>query len=193
MKETKLETKSCILSLMNTKRNQDFLEKVIHKEFFDMSIVYRQILEYNVIYGDRHPSIGISCAMMEREGVTIEKIEKDAYIVSTREFPAEMKMIAEKHYMVSNYLRYFGAAAMLYDGFFEKAAGFLEESFYLFPTTIDGFEVIAESKAEPEKLAKRLAVWNEKQADSKVLSDNIYYYDRIKKKFEIAEESEVRK
>ena len=131
--------------------------------------------------------------MLERENVSVEELEKAAYTTTFREFPAVMKMVTEGQGIVSNYLRYYGAAAMLDDSFLEKAAKTFGESFYIIPTNIDRIEVVAESKTEPKKLAGLLARWNERQEEYQILSDNIYRYDRTKKKIEIACESRARR
>ncbi len=186
MNEIRMDIKSCILSLTNTKRNQVFLDKVIHKEFFDMSIVYRQIMGFLEFDRDRIASIGISYEMLERERVAIRELEKAAYQTTFEAFPAEMGMREEGHYVVSNYLHYYGATAMLDNTFLEEAAKTFGEGFYIIPTNIDRIDVIAESKAEPKELAEILARWNESQEGYEILSDNIYYYDRMKKKIEVA-------
>lgn len=186
LKEIMLEPENCIVTLINTKRNRTFLEKAVHKEFFDMSIVYHQFLpDYRPLPGEKFASVAVREEMLQRAGITLEELHDTAFQITMREFPAQMEQISESFYMVSNYLRSYGAAAMFDMKFMEKTAGKFGENFYIIPCSMDMIEIVAESRIEAEELSGLFERWNANLEERKILSDNLYLYNRRKKQIEI--------
>lgn len=186
MKGIRLKPKNCIVSLMNTARNRERLDTAVHKEFFDMSIVYHQFLpEFVPLPGERYSTALVSVDMFQKSGVTLEKLHDTALKVMKQEFPAELKPDNGIFYVATNYLKQFGSAAMLDMEFMEETAERLGESFYIVPCLRDIIQIAAESSIEAEKLYELFTDWNVRLKEYEVLSDHIYLYNRKKKQIEI--------
>lgn len=86
----------------------------------------------------------------------------------------------ESLYVLSNKLRSFGAASMLYDGILEKVGQKLGENYYILPSSIHEVIVVPESKSPVKQdLEEMVREINETQVEEEeVLSDRVYYFSR---------------
>lgn len=82
-------------------------------------------------------------------------------------------------YILTNSLRTFGAASMLYEEVLEQIAGQLGESFFILPSSIHELIIIPESQSPSrEHLSDMVIDVNETQTDiEEILSDHAYYYN----------------
>ena len=86
----------------------------------------------------------------------------------------------EEMYVLSNAVRNYGAAAILYPHRLETIADYLGESFYVLPSSVHEVIIIPKSKA-PSKcyLSKIVREINGTQVkDEEVLSNCAYYYEK---------------
>lgn len=186
VKRIVLKPKSCIVSLMNTARNRERLDTVVHKGFFDMSIVYHQLMsELEPLPGGRYSTALVSVDMFQKAGITLEKLHDTALAVTKQAFPAELKQDNDIFYVATNYLKQFGSSAMLDMDFMEETGEKLGENFYIVPCLRDMIQIVAESSIEAEKLYELFTNWNARLREYEVLSDHIYLYNRKKKQIEI--------
>jgi len=186
VKRIVLKPKSCIVSLMNTARNRERLDTVVHKEFFDMSIVYYQFLpEFVPLPGERCSTALVSVDMFQKSGVTLEELHDTALAVTKQALPAELKQDNDIFYVATNYLKQFGSSAILDMEFMEETGEKLGENFYIVPCLRDMIQIAAESSIEAEKLYELFTNWNARRKEYEVLSDHIYLYNRKKKQIEI--------
>lgn len=82
-------------------------------------------------------------------------------------------------FVLTNSLRNFGAACILYDDILFHISNFLKEGFYILPSSIHEVIIIPERHA-PDKntLNEMVSEVNETQVEPEdVLSDHVYYYD----------------
>ena len=86
----------------------------------------------------------------------------------------------EKMYILSNEMRSYGAAALIYPDCLRKIAGVVGENFFVIPSSVHETIIVAESEAPGrEELASMIEEINETQVEAEeVLSDRAYYYDR---------------
>lgn len=86
----------------------------------------------------------------------------------------------ESLYVLSNKLRSFGAASMLYEGILEKVGQKLGENYYILPSSIHEVIVVPESKSPVKQdLEEMVREINETQVEEEeVLSDRVYYFSR---------------
>ena len=87
-------------------------------------------------------------------------------------------------YVLSNRIRSYGSAAILYDRRLEGIGMYLKSNYYVLPSSIHEVIIIPE-KAAPgkEPLSQMVGEINRTQvAEEEILSDHAYYYDREKKR-----------
>lgn len=173
--------------------NQELLREVPYKEYQDLAIVYYVALEVD--------EYGIASMLVKNEHLKMWKIrEEDLYYHAcrnTREiFPCEfmqMKKIleellgfeeeegpGEQMYILSNEMRNYGAAALLYPDRLRMAGEVIGENYYILPSSVHEVILVAESEApEKEELEALVKEMNETQVEEEeVLSNQVYYYDR---------------
>ena len=87
-------------------------------------------------------------------------------------------------YVLSNTIRNFGAAAIMYDRRLEHIGEYLREDYYVLPSSVHEVIIIPKSKAPGKReLIEMVSDINATQVEEEdVLSDNAYYYDRRLKK-----------
>ena len=81
-------------------------------------------------------------------------------------------------YVLSNEIRSFGAAAILYPGCLKKIRDYLGEDYYVLPSSVHEVIVVRESTAPDKRyLNEMVSEINESQVEAEeVLSDNAYFY-----------------
>ena len=89
--------------------------------------------------------------------------------------------------MLSNHLRSFGAAAVLYPGRLEEVGSYLGEDFYVLPSSVHEMIVVRKSAASGKDfLSAMVTEINMTQVDrEEVLSNQAYYYDCAHKKLSL--------
>ena len=82
----------------------------------------------------------------------------------------------------------FGATQMLVPQALEKVADTLGDSFYILPSSIHEFIAIRESRVDSVDELKNMVqdVNRTEVADNEILSDNVYFYNRVTKELAIA-------
>ena len=90
-------------------------------------------------------------------------------------------------YVLSNRLRSYGAAVILYEDRLEEIGEYLGENYYVLPSSVHEMIIIAESAAPgQEELSDLVTEINTTQVDAEeVLSNHAYYYDRKKRKLQM--------
>lgn len=185
-----------VYHLVNREANKDLLKVVPFVEYLDMAIVFCVLLEVN--------SCGMASMMIRDEhlamwNVTGKEIYRRACKNTRRLLPYEfktMKAVLEEllnvdegdkedvMYVLSNRLRSYGAAAVLYEGRLEGIGDYLKENYYVLPSSVHEVIIVPESAApKQEDLSSLVTEINKTQVDAEeVLSNHAYYYDRKKRK-----------
>lgn len=187
-----------VYRLLNREANRELLEETPYEEYLDLAVVYYVLLEVN--------SYGMASLMIRDEhlkmwDVTREEIACEAHRNTRRLLPYEFRTMGqlleelsviegdegeEKDdgkdimYVLSNRIRSYGAASILYESQLDGIGAFLEENYYVLPCSVHEVIVVPESAA-PGREALDLLVRevNETQVDEEErLSDHAYYYDR---------------
>ncbi len=176
--------------IVNRQANRELLKKVPSVPYLNLSIVFHVLLEIN--------TCGIATMPVRNEHlmmwkVTCEEIYKQACQNTQKIFPCDFKsmraMIAEftgvedkkredEMYVLSNEIRSFGAAAILYPGCLEKIRNYLGEDYYVLPSSVHEVIIVRKSAAPDKKyLNEMVSEINESQVEAEeVLSDNAYFY-----------------
>ncbi len=193
------QTDRIVLQLINTESNQALLNKMPHRSFEDLSIVYLWFISCDE---NGLLTIPVENATAELFDYSEEQLFQLAYENTKRLLPPVAKpmrqMIDELLsgfeeevenremndnetglYVFTNSYRTFGAAAMLYPEVFEEVAEIQGDDLYIMPTSRQ--EVISMPKGERElhDVIEMVEMSNEMHKDvQEALSHQVYLYDR---------------
>lgn len=194
-------------SLINAEQNKEMLEKVPHRKFEDLAIVYRWQVgrDSDGLYTNL-----ITNELAEREGLTEEELfnaakenTKEMFPVTvknmnevitsmifgedelseemSREFEDMMSEVADERcmYVISNKANMFGAASMLYEEHLYELSEKLGSDLYILPSSVHEVIAISTKFGSPEELADMVYEINMDQVDiNDRLSNQVYSYDK---------------
>lgn len=202
------------IQVVATERNAEMLSDIPHKEFEDMSMVCRFVLNF----GDHEQgSVLVNNSMLERYGVTQEQLFEDALKYAPTIKPSEIKSMAEMMaeitgmdineingsiggdkvpmYVASTSDRVNGAGILAYPDFLENAAEKLGGDFFVLPSSLHEIILVPDDgETDFHVFENMVREVNETQVDPKEqLTDHAYHYDSKEKVFELAEKYDARK
>lgn len=180
--------------LISAERNEELLSTLPHTLFHDLAVVYYILFEV-----DNHGSatIPITHDFLEFWEISISQLHKLAIESAPLLLPASflpMRVVVAELmgceceedileddflFVLTNPLRNYGAACLLYPGILEQIACQLGENFYVLPSSIHETMIVPESQSPSlETLQEMVKEINETQMDvEEVLSNKIYYYN----------------
>ena len=200
-----------IFQLVNTMQNEDMLRNMPHREFQDLSIVYRWVAGMD----DK----GIASAMInnslaEELGMDEEQLFKAAAENTRRILPPAVKsmnevmrdmfladgmpkemadlMIGEMPqeqtmWVISNDRGINGAVSMLYEDKLHRLAENVQSDLYILPSSVHEVIAVSVNMGEPEELAQMVAEVNMDQVElGERLSNQVYHYDKELRKVTLA-------
>lgn len=182
-----------IYRLIGRRDNQELLKEIPHKDYLDLAVVYYVLLEVD--------ECGMASMMIRNEHMELWKVtEEDLCYRAGRntqellpcEFAPMRSVIeellgleseeipTEKMYILSNEMRSYGAAALIYPEQLRKIADKIGENYYVLPSSVHETIIVAESESpDKDELCSLIEEINETQVEAEeVLSDHAYYYDR---------------
>ena len=201
--------KHIFFTLVNTEQNQDLLKNVPHREFEDLSVVYRwnvggdcEGLYTNIVNNDFAKQIGKSEAELfelakvntkEMFPVTVQNMNEIIAEMIFGDYPRDMRedfeaTVAEipqerAMYVISNKARVFGASSLLYEDKLFELANKLNSNLYVLPSSIHECIAISDESGPAEELAQMVYEINMEQVDlSERLSNTVYHYDKDSRK-----------
>lgn len=197
--------------LVHAEYNRELLEQIPHILFLDLAICFyyafssREIGNGTILIYNNH---------MEMWGTSTEELMRLASENTCRLFQAEcqsmrdvMEELLEQHQtqarpgedeygilfeklpmqILSNRQRLQGAACILYPGLLRETAASMSASLYVLPSSVHEVILIADTGCEePERLREMVREVNATQVEpDEILSDHVYYYDRLKNEVKI--------
>ena len=175
-----------ICQLISTERNQHLLCEVPHRDFLDLSLIYRYMIKSSE---EGFESVIIT----DRLAAKMEMNEEELYRTAMRNMPKvlekEITLVDRLFYLVTNKLRCLGAAAVLYPGALEEIAERTGSDLYILPSSIHEVFIIKagfHSVRDLENTVLHANLTVVRSAD--ILSDSVYLYKREKGEIEIAED-----
>lgn len=206
------ETKDHIVfQLVNTEQNRDMLSHVPHREFQDLSIMYRWIVGQDDV---SIQSIPVKNVVSQQLGLNEEQLFKLAAENTRRILPPCVKSmndvireifvkdgmpeeIADKiiekmpsdktMWVITNAQGINGACSMLYEDKLHALAQQLEDDLYILPSSIHEVIAVPASLGEPNELAQMVAEINMDQVKlEERLSNQVYHYDKDLRKLSLA-------
>lgn len=192
-----------VFQFINTEQNKEYLEKLVHRDYLDLSVVYRWVYS-----PEKQLSIILENDFIQKFEITEEELYELAKVNTRRMFPIYAKDMEklEVTYLntskedidldnvtvrtkvgISNVIRRYGAVMVLYEDVLHDIAQRMDSDLYLMPLSIH--EMICSSieiGQTADELASILFSVNlENQSIEHRLSNQIYLY--IKDKREVVQ------
>lgn len=197
-------SENIVFKLINSSKNRMLLRKVPSIEALDLSIVFYVLLN---IDKNGTASIQVSNEHLEKWGIQKEELFQIAVNNVRHLLPAEfftmrhaieeMLESEEEHeienlleqvendkkdvmYVLTNPIRNYGAACMMYPHVLEMIGDMLKEDFYILPSSVHEVIIVPESKGmDPQEMDEMVVEINDTQVEpEEVLSDHAYFYQR---------------
>lgn len=193
--------------LVSMRKNCVNMEHLVHRpvEGTDLAVIYHIMQDMGCLKG----SIKISNEMLEKWGVDLNRIHGKAFHnMNTLLTPQIVElgpktedggspevytrlpeyMDRDSIYVFTNQERFYGASTIMASGILSKIAERLQCSFYLLPLTVDDMMIIPQTEDENvEELHKIVLGYNIcAETEETMLSDQVYFYDGIKRELSMA-------
>ena len=173
-----------VMNLINTRRNQQLLKTVPHREVMDLSVIYR------IIMGKEEQGMAtvmINNSIMQEMGLSREELDQAAYENTARLFPVEIFKLSDMLYVMTNESKLHGATTMMYREAVQMLAEKIGGDFYLIPSSIHEIMAVPKEKGNLQKLVSLLEEGNRVcTQDFEILSNSIYQYDQKQGTFQLA-------
>ncbi len=183
-----------VYKLIHAEENEELLEQIPHVCVLDLAIVFYVLLDVN---DSGTATILITDDIVKMWGVKKDVIYKIAHQNTKKLLPPEFQtmrsVVAELlderadeqegedcMYVLTNEIRSFGAACMLYDKVLEDIGNQLGENYYVLPSSVHEVIIVPESKS-PNRidLEEMIEEINDTQVEEEeVLSYRAYYFSR---------------
>lgn len=195
--------KRLMMELVNTEQNREMLAGMPHREFHDLSIIYRLVSgsDSTAVY-----STMVSSGMADLMGMDEQQLYEAAFANTREIFPLKIytmteilweifiaegnpgelvdMMIGEMEpeemlYIVTNEKRTFGAASILYGDGLQELAESIGTDLYVLPSSVHEVIAVSTSVGSAEELARMVCEVNMEQVSPEDrLSDQVYLYDK---------------
>lgn len=200
-----------VFQLVNTMQNEEMLKTVPHREYQDLSIIYRWVVGMD---GNGISNVMVSNGLAEQLGMREEQLFLAAAENTRRILPPVVKSMNEvmrdifvrdgmsqemadvivgempqeaTMWVITNERGVDGAASMLYEDRLHDLAARLGTDLYLLPSSIHEVIAVPTGMGEPEELAEMVAEINMGQVELGArLSNQVYHYDKDLRKVTIA-------
>ena len=200
-----------VFQVINTLQNEDMLRDMPHREFQDLSIIYRWVVKVDE---NGIQSSAIRNNLAEQLGMNEEQLFKCAVENTRRIFPPTVKsmndviremfisdgmpaevadmMIGEMSedkmmWVISNDRGINGAGSMLYEDNLHKLAMKLETDLYILPSSVHECIAVSTNVGDPYELAEMVSEINMGQvALEDRLSNQVYHYDKDARRLTLA-------
>lgn len=199
-----------VMTLINTEQNKEMLENLPHKEFQDLSVIFRVVVSKDE---QGIASAKVDYSIMKQMGVDQDQLFQLAAVNTKEMFPPKVKnmvdvmrdmllqdgmpeeMLAmfadqdpkESLWVISNDMGVNGAVSMLYDETLHKLTEKVGTDLYILPSSIHETIAVSVDMGDPDSLAQMVHEANtEVVALGERLSNNVYHYDKDLRKLTLA-------
>ena len=210
MNQDTLRRDRIVMMLINTEQNKQLLETLPHREFLDLSIVYRLGLGSNkdgLYYSMVDNKLAKAMGMNEQElfqaayantrellpPVVVDMNDITRAILKRQGMSDEMIEESISYmpngimYVISNPVGANGAVSMLYEDELQKLAEKVGSDLYILPSSLHEVIVVPSHLGELEELADMVHMVNMKAVRlEERLSNQVYHYDKELSRFSIA-------
>ena len=180
--------------LIHAEKNRELLKTMPYVPFYDLAIVFYVLFDVDesgigtipvtnqlaklwctnpdeLLYLAKKNSPTLLPATFGPLSLVLEELLKDS--------EQSIQQVDSVLYILSNSLKNFGAASILYDGILEQIAEEIGENFFVIPSSIHEMMIVAESNSPGrEELCLIVDEANHSCLETEeILSDRVYYYD----------------
>lgn len=205
-----------VFQVINTMQNEEMLKDMPHREFQDLSIIYRWIvkmdeqgIQSSVVRNNFANQLGMTeeqlfkCAVENTRRIlpptvkSMNDVMKEMFMADGMPVEIAEMMIDEVSadkmmWVISNDKRINGAGSMLYEDNLHKLAMKLETDLYILPSSIHECIAVSTDMGDPYELAAMVNEINMGEVDiSERLSNNVYYYDREARKITLITDTNI--
>lgn len=200
-----------IFQLVNTMQNEDLLKKLPHRDFQDLSVIYRWVVSVEqqglssvVINNHVAESLGMGEEQLFRAAAentrrilppvvqSMNEVMRDMFVADGMPMELADLMVGEQEpettlWVISNERKIEGAASMLYEDKLHSLAEKVGTDLYILPSSIHEVIAVSVEMGEPEELAQMVSEINMDQVDlSERLSNQVYHYDKDLRRITLA-------
>lgn len=195
VKDFEIMRSKIVYKLIHAKKNESLLNKMPYIAYLDFAIVFYILFEVD---DSGTATIPITHELIQLWDVSVDEVQQCAFCNAPSLLPAsfkpmqividelmgtnysEQEAIEDLMFVLTNSLRSFGAACILYDGMLDKISEEIGENFYILPSSIHEMIIVPESNSPSrEHLNEMITEVNQTQVDEEeFLSECVYYYDR---------------
>lgn len=195
VKDFELMHPKIVYKLILANKNELLLQSMPFIAYLDFAIVFYILFE---IDESGTATIPITHELMKIWNVSLDEIEQYAFQNAPQLLPAvfkPMKVVIDEllgtkfqhedcaeelMYVLTNSLKSFGAACILYDGMLDEISKQLGENFYILPSSIHEMIIIPESNSPSRAhLDEMITDVNQTHvAEEELLAEHVYYYNR---------------
>lgn len=179
-----------IFQLVNTEANKELFAEAPHREFEDVSFIYRWIISNK---DGRTASTIINNQLLETMGMDEEMLFRTASLNTPKIFPLSIKsmssligeLLNEPHeedfptmYVVSNSTGQYGASAIFYKDALKQIADKVKSDFYVIPSSIHEMLAVPVGNVIASELTQMIYGVNKTEVElGDRLSNELYFYD----------------
>ena len=185
--------------LINAEMNRELLQRVPHRMFMDLAVVYYvKVKEFmgggagTILASNQHLQIwGVdenrmyetALSNMEDEGASIQGMDEILGDMENSPVPEFGGM-----YVLTNRSKLFGASELLRLDTLRGIAEKLQDNLMILPSSLHEVIILSEKEAPPEREAAEMvkAVNDSELAPDEILSDHVYRFDRGREEIYIA-------
>ena len=200
-----------IFQLVNTVQNEDILKNMPHREFQDLSIIYRWVvgvdengISSTIIKNNLAKELGMGEEELFKAAAentrrilppvvqSMNEVIMDMFMADGMPKELAEQMIGEQEpemtmWVISNERKIDGAASMLYEDKLHNLAEKVGTDLYILPSSVHEVIAVSVEMGEPEELARMVSEVNMDQVDlSERLSNQVYHYDKDLRKITLA-------
>ncbi len=199
---------SIVMSLVNTEQNREMLRYMPHREFEDLSIVYRYVTDI----GSPMESVPVTVEIAKKIGMGEEELFHAAVENTRRLFPPKTELLSDivvemfmeggfpeetaremgnimqaPVYVISNEGHTNGAVSMLCGDKLHELAEQLGSDLYILPLSVYEVMAVPTEETVPEELAELVQENNVSRIRlGERLSNQVYHYDRKQQTLSLA-------
>lgn len=186
MADHKEEKRNIIYELINTEKNKDLLKRVPHREYLNLSIIYRIMMDL--------PDGSFNSAIITNNlAESMQLREDELYELASENTKHRLELrisgIPDVIYMLSNEKKAMGAAVILYPGVLESVAEGFQSDVFVLPSSIHEVMIVRDMGQSVSDLKQTVLRVNGSFVDrDEYLSESVYLYKRAEARMVIVEE-----
>ena len=169
-----------VLMLTGWKELKRHLDEIPNRDFMDMTVCY--LIAQESWENGREAGLDLRTLLdrdlKNRNISNMEELYRTALQNTEELFPAEIHMVADGMYCITNDQHTFGATAMMYPDKLKSVSELIGSDMYVVPSSIHEVICIAPEAVDPADIYDYIQYSNKEYlAPKDVLSSSLYYYE----------------